>query len=148
MENKLVVLHGKLVEIKDTLITFKAAASEAPLTNLSEIFERLNTLENIILKIEPISPATQPASEPTPSPAPSSMVAPRSAVEADMGALTMKDKVRKIIEELVTASAITIASRLQVSTAMFRSVLKELEDEGVVVLSGDIESGRFEVRLA
>ena len=60
----------------------------------------------------------------------------------------MKDKVRKIIEELVNASAITIASRLQVSTAKIRGVLRELEDEGVVVLSGDIESGRFEVKLA
>ena len=136
METKMATLRGKLAEIEETL----AAAPAAPSIDMNEIIKRFKVLENVISKIELLPPAAQPTSVPEPAPSPT--VAPSPAVG------TMKDKVRKIIEELVNASAITIASRLQVSTAMIRGVLRELEDEGIVVLSGDIESGRFEVKLA
>ncbi|MFQ6123336.1 MAG: hypothetical protein ACE5R6_01835 [Candidatus Heimdallarchaeota archaeon] len=144
IENKIAVLSGKLAEIEESLGVLKAATPATPSIDMNEIIKRFKVLEDVISKMAHVPPATQPTSipEPAPSPPVTSVVTPTPA------AGTIKDKVRKIIEEMVTASAITIASRLQVSTAMIRGVLRELEEEGVVVLSGDIESGRFEVKLA
>ncbi|MFX0200548.1 MAG: hypothetical protein ACFFCW_30890, partial [Candidatus Hodarchaeota archaeon] len=148
VETKLVSFRGKLAEIEDTLTTLKAETPEAPSIDSSKIFKRLEALENLIPQIKQAGPVVQPVSVSEPTPSPPSEVTPKPAVGVDIGGLTMKEKVQKIIEELVTASAITIASRLQVSTARIHGIIRELESDGVVKISGDIETGRYEVRLA
>ena len=78
---------------------------------------------------------------PEPAPQPAIVRTPISTNDTTSGGvLTLKDKIITIIEEQVTTNAMKIATNLGQSTASIRSVLKQLEAEGRIVLSGDVDS--------
>ncbi len=163
LESKITIIRGKIIEFEENVGSLETPPPQTPAVDLNPIEERLATLEAQIVNIKaaaPVAtptptPAATPAPTSAPAPAPVSAPAPASAPVAPQpivsttqgGGMSLRDQVVEIINEVVTATSITIAGRLQVSTARVRSIVKDLESEGVVKINGDIETGRYEVRL-
>lgn len=204
LETKVLAARGKIAELDDTLTTtIKRPTTEVSSTDLKNILNRLDTLDNTVSKIvklkapstidlSPISRRLEvleksqlettrvpsevdlreivgrlesleasllkkptvsvPAREPTPAQPEVQTIEPPSTRPEVVSAptpheLTMKDKVLTIIEEDVSTNAMKIAMKLHVSTASIMRSLKQLENEGRITLSGDVDSNP-DVKLA
>ncbi|MFQ5820588.1 MAG: hypothetical protein ACE5I5_11415 [Candidatus Heimdallarchaeota archaeon] len=117
--------------------------------DVREIVSRLETLESSISRRPAVS---VPAREPAPVQPEIPTAEPPGTISEAVSAptpheLTMKDKVLTIIEEDVSTNAMKIAMKLQVSTASIMGVLRQLESEGRITLSGDVDSNP-DVKLA
>ena len=150
---------SRRLEVVENTISRLETTRVSPDMDLSMIVTRLESLEASAQRApaeapQPREPA--PAGFPEPEPlsepaAPATTIPPSEFPTTERapttGALTMKDKVITVIEELVSASAMKIAMKLQVSTASIMGILRNLESEGRVTLSGDVDSNP-DIKLA
>lgn len=141
ISSRLEVLENTISQLETTRAPSKV--------DLSEIISRLETLEASILREPAVS---VPAREPAPVQPEVPTAEPPGTIPEAVSAptpheLTMKDKVQTIIEEDVSTNAMKIAMKLQISTASIMGALRQLESEGRITLSGDVDSNP-DVKLA
>ena len=141
ISSRLEVLENTISQLETTRVPSEV--------DVREIVSRLETLEASILREPAVS---VPAREPAPVQPEVPTAEPPGTIPEAVSAptpheLTMKDKVQTIIEEDVSTNAMKIAMKLQVSTASIMGALRQLESEGRITLSGDVDSNS-DVKLA
>ncbi len=136
ISSRLEVLENTISQLETT-----RAPSEV---DLREIVSRLESLEASVLREPTVSvPVREPAPvQPeveVPTAEPPGKI-PEAVSAPTPHELTIKDKVLTIIEEDVSTNAMKIAMKLHVSTASIMGSLRQLESEGRITLSGDVDS--------
>jgi len=139
------------LDILENTVSRLETTQQTPSSDLTDIINRLESLEAKIssrpvehMPERELAGVTPSQLEVTtiddPASAPSEAPTPTTRTSASKSVLTMKDRVLTIIEELVSCSAMQIAMKLQISTASIISDLRQLEAEGRITLSGDVET--------
>ncbi len=138
-------ISSRIDSLEKSISQFERIQTE-PNVDLNGIIKRLDALETISsstsTQTTPDHTSKPPEhSPPELAPQPTIVRTPISTSDTSSGGvLTLKDKIITIIEEQVTTNAMKIATNLGQSTASIRSVLRQLEAEGRIVLSGDVDS--------
>ncbi len=137
------------LEVLENIISQLETTRAPSEVDFREIVSRLDSLEASILREPTVSVPTRepvPVQTEVPTAKPSGTT-PEAVSAPTPHDLTMKDKVLTIIEEEVSTNAMKIAMKLQVSTASIMGALRQLETEGRIILSGDVDSNP-DVKLA